>query len=222
MAKALIFWELPTLMDSTFIFFMGLHFIAFMYIHSERGTKILMKYRQSPYRKVVQETMKGYGKGLKLFKLLDRGIEFNVNPLYFLFVLLIRGTASAIYKTTVLSYLLDKPLRFNKAKQNILFNSLPSMILYLIYIFVAYLTKFQFHGELAKPLLAIFVPTMIVIRSLRTMWKVLKYYKKQAIKAAKALEKKEILSSQCSEEHDNQIASPETACEELTPEYFIS
>lgn len=135
-------------MDSTFFFFMGLHFMAFVLFHSKRGTAVLLRYRKSANRKVVQETFKGYGKGYKLFRLISKGIEMNVNPIYFVFLLLIRGSSSAFYKTTVLSYLLKKPLSFKKAKMNVLFNSLPAILVYIFYISIVNMTHMSGSGEI--------------------------------------------------------------------------
>jgi hypothetical protein len=60
------------------------------------------RYRKSEARKVVQETFKGYGKGFNLLILINKGIRFHYHPLTFIGILIVRGTASSLYKTIAL------------------------------------------------------------------------------------------------------------------------
>lgn len=50
---------------------------------------------------------------------------------YFIFVLMIRGSASAMFKAWCVSLIEKKPIRVSKAKSNFLFIALPSIMLYL-------------------------------------------------------------------------------------------
>lgn len=172
----LLFWEFPSLIDSTFFFFLGLHCIAFVLFHSERGTHFLLRYRKSANRKLIQETFKGYGKGYKLFRLIAKGIDMSINPFYFSFLLIVRGSISAFYKSVVLCYLLKKKeLKLNKPIENIKFNALPALVVYVAYISMSKLTTTnKVPMVMENSILSFFVPTMIVIRSLKTTWKVLR------------------------------------------------
>jgi hypothetical protein len=76
----------------------------------------MMRYRNNEARKVVQETLKGYGKGFNLLVLVSKGIKSDFHPLVFVGILIIRGSASSLYKTTALSVMLNKPLALKKPK----------------------------------------------------------------------------------------------------------
>jgi hypothetical protein len=77
--------------------------------------------RNNNFRKVIQETFKGYGKGVSMITLVKKGIKTNQAQPYFLLVLVIRGTASAIFKATYLSLTVKKPLKLKKAKSNLIY-----------------------------------------------------------------------------------------------------
>lgn len=128
MTKVMINWEIPSLTDSTFIFFVCLHFTTFVSLHSSTGSTLLTTYSSNKYRKLVQETFKGLGKGKKLLSLISKGVEMNFSLSYFVLILIVRGTASSIYKSVILSLLLKKNLKFKKTKANFLFISFPSIL----------------------------------------------------------------------------------------------
>jgi hypothetical protein len=92
----------------------------------------MMKIKKSEVRIICQETFKGYGKGLSLLRLVSKGIKLHMNGAYFVLVLFIRGSASALFKACILSILLKKPVKTNKAKLNYLFITIPSVFLFLI------------------------------------------------------------------------------------------
>lgn len=50
---------------------------------------------------------------------------------YFIFVLMIRGSASAMFKAWCVSLIEKKPIRVSKAKSNFLFIAIPSIMLFL-------------------------------------------------------------------------------------------
>ena len=50
---------------------------------------------------------------------------------YFIFVLMIRRSSSAMFKAWCVSLIEKKPIRVSKAKSNFLFIALPSIMLYL-------------------------------------------------------------------------------------------
>lgn len=62
-----------------------------------------------------------------------------MNPVFFTFVLVVRGSTSALYKSVVLSYLLNKKLKLKKPIENIKFNAFPAIAVYIAYISI---TKF--------------------------------------------------------------------------------
>lgn len=114
--KLLLFGELPSLKDQTFLLLLGIHFTTFLCFHSTPVKGFMERYRKSEYRKLVQETFKGYGKGFSLLVLVNKGFKLQIQPVYFIFILVIRGTASSLYKSATLSYLLNKPFKLKKPR----------------------------------------------------------------------------------------------------------
>ena len=74
-SKLSLYGELPTLHDSSFLVLLGVHFLTFTLFHTHTGEDVMMKIKRSEVRIVVQETFKGYGKGLSLIKLVNKGIK---------------------------------------------------------------------------------------------------------------------------------------------------
>lgn len=64
--KVSLYGELPTLGDSTFLILLAIHFVTFTLFHTHTGDEIMLKIKKSEMRIIVQETFKGYGKGLSL------------------------------------------------------------------------------------------------------------------------------------------------------------
>jgi hypothetical protein len=98
-----------------------------------------------------------------------------------------RGCAAAIYKQVVLAFLVNKKIRFNKAKSNILFISVPSIFTYLLYQLVL-LNKEYCKGGLfenaassgVQILELMFVVYMVGNRTIRTVKAIIK--KKKSFK----------------------------------------
>mmetsp|Transcript_41282 Transcript_41282/g.39753 ORF Transcript_41282/g.39753 Transcript_41282/m.39753 type:complete len:225 (+) Transcript_41282:4-678(+) len=134
MTKFLLFLELPSITDSTLIFFLSLHFTTFVYLQSSWGAEALESWRECPARQVLQETFKGLGKAQKLFWLVQKGVATQTNPLCFVAVLIVRGTASSLYKEFVLKQILRKKMKMRKARKNLVYISVPSILTYLIYL----------------------------------------------------------------------------------------
>jgi hypothetical protein len=73
-------------------------------------------------------------------------MKLHTNPLYFLLVLLVRGSASAMFKAGCVSLITKKGVKTKKAKRNFLFITIPSMVLYSLHFllktsYVEYLTS---------------------------------------------------------------------------------
>lgn len=91
---------------------------------------MLMK---SEARLLLQETFKGYGKGLSVLGTIFKAIKLDTDGLYAIVVLVLRGTASSFLKQSLLYILLrKKKFRINKPKANFIFVSVPSILLYSI------------------------------------------------------------------------------------------
>ena len=140
--KLLLLGELPSLSDSTVFFFLALHFVTFIAFHSKIGTDVMDTLRKSAMRRLLQETFKGYGKGLKLLSLVHKGIDAEISMAYFIWVLVVRGSASAFFKSSIISKILGKPLKLKKPKANFIYNTLPCIALLfiekLIFAFASY------------------------------------------------------------------------------------
>ena len=131
-AKLSLYGELPTLKDSTFLMLLLIHFMTFTLFHTAIGDKVMRKIKKSEVRIVCQETFKGYGKGLSLIQLVNTGMKLHINPVYFIFVLLIRGSASALFKAFFVSFIEKKAINTSRAKSNLLFITVPTVALYLV------------------------------------------------------------------------------------------
>lgn len=133
LGKILLQGQIPTLRDSSFLLLLVIHFVTFALFHSHGKVEDFMtRLKKSEIRIVVQETFKGYGKGLSLLKLVAKGYEMHTSGTYFLMVLVMRGSASAIFKASYVSIVVKKPIKVKKAKINFLFITLPTAVLYLV------------------------------------------------------------------------------------------
>ncbi len=130
-AKVSLYGEFPTIRDSSFLLLLGIHFLTFTLFHTHTGEEVMNKINKSELRIVVQETFKGYGKGLNLLALVHKGMKLHTNIAYFILVLMIRGSASAMFKAWCVSLIEKKPIRTSKAKSNFLFITMPSICLYI-------------------------------------------------------------------------------------------
>ena len=131
-AKLSLYGELPNLKDSTFLMLLLIHFVTFTLFHTAIGDKVMRKIKKSEVRIVCQETFKGYGKGLSLIQLVHKGMNVGINPVYFIIVLLIRGSASALFKAFFVSFIEKKAINTSRAKSNLLFITVPTIALYLV------------------------------------------------------------------------------------------
>ena len=131
-SKLSLYGELPGLSDSSLLMLFAIHFLTFTFFHTAIGDKVMNKIKKSEVRIVCQETFKGYGKGLSLIQLVHKGMKLHANPLYFVMVLLIRGSASALFKAFFISLIEKKPIRTSRAKANLLFITVPTIILYFV------------------------------------------------------------------------------------------
>ena len=104
--------------------------------------------------------------------LINKAFKLSINPLYFLFVLIIRGSISAIFKELYVNSLLKKPLKFRKPKINFLFITLPSLTLYLMLLGLRYFSGYE-SDSLEPHLVHFFITFMVVSRCLRALVKVL-------------------------------------------------
>jgi hypothetical protein len=130
--KLLLLGELPSLSDSTVFFFLALHFMTFLAFHSKIGTDVMDTLRKSAIRRLLQETFKGYGKGLALLALVHKGMNAEISLSYFIWILVVRGSASSLFKSSVLSMILGKSVKLKKPKANFIFNTLPSISLLIV------------------------------------------------------------------------------------------
>lgn len=171
--KLLLLGELPSLRDSTVFFFLGLHFITFIAFHSKIGTDVMDTLRKSTVRKLFQETFKGYGKGLALIALVHKGINAEISMSYFIWVLIVRGSASALFKSSVLSLILGKPVKLKKPKANFIFNTIPSITLLLIEKLFFAFAPYEYACEVQAHLVHFFIVFMVISRCLRSMTRIL-------------------------------------------------
>jgi hypothetical protein len=130
-----------------------------------------------------------------MMSLVEKGLELQACPTYFVIVICIRSTVSAFYKTSMLGYFLKSKMRLEKTKRNFFINGVPTIVIYL--------SKIQMF-----PLLTLLVPIfdssifiwtftvyMIGSRLIRCYLKIRKDINKVEVKALKKLAKKRKLST---------------------------
>lgn len=181
--KVSLYGELPTLWDSSVVALLAIHFITFTFFHSHTGEEIMNKIKRSELRRVLQETFKGYGKGLNLIALVNKGMKLHTNPLYFVGVLLVRGSASALFKATCVGlFITKKRIKVRKAKINLLFITIPSILLFALLLFIrtyldsilSMLGSHEKAKDFEQPLVHFFLLFMVISRCMRALCKVLK------------------------------------------------
>ena len=194
-AKVSLYGEFPTLKDSSFLLLLGIHFLTFTLFHTHTGEEVMDKINKSELRIVIQETFKGYGKGLNLIKLVHKGMKLHTNVPYFILVLMIRGSASAMFKAWCVSLIEKKPIRVSKAKSNFLFIAIPSIILYLVQLLIRtyiqslsnkdkyemehLMLRFFLSSKLEQMILHFFVTFMVISRCMRTIKRVFEEMQKR-------------------------------------------
>lgn len=89
--------------------------------------------RNSKFRMLIQETLKGLAKGLNLSSFVLKGLLFSGdNWQYFLLTLCARGIASASIKALSVTYILRiKALKLKKVQLNLLYHVFPSLMLFI-------------------------------------------------------------------------------------------
>lgn len=175
--KVSLYGELPTLRDSSFLVLLGIHFVTFTLFHTHTGEDIMNKIKWSEIRIVVQETFKGYGKGLSLISLVNKGMKLHTNPLYFILVLFIRGSASALFKSTCVSFLLKKRIKVKKAKINFIFITIPSLALFIAKFILRRFVETSKSSPMEQSVVHFFVLFMVISRCLRALVKILEHMK---------------------------------------------
>ena len=130
-------WSLPTLKDQSLIFLLGLHLSTFFYFHSKHGQGLMRKIMKNNKRIVVQDTFKGYGKSLNLASSIRKALRYESDPLYFIVILVIRCSITSIFKTFIIKTLIKrKPFKLKRTKVNLVFNAIPSILVYLAILLV--------------------------------------------------------------------------------------
>ena len=104
---------------------------------------------------------------------------------YFIFVLMIRGSASAMFKAWCVSLIEKKPIRTSKAKSNFLFIAIPSIMLYLTQLILKtyigswgknesddmenLMLRYFISAKLEQMILHFFVTFMVISRCMKTL-----------------------------------------------------
>ncbi|CDW88782.1 UNKNOWN [Stylonychia lemnae] len=189
--KILITGSLPTLIDQSFFILLGLHLSTFFYFHSRHGKNFLNKIMKSDTRLVLQETFKGYGKGISLLSSINQGFKFETNAIYFIFVIVIRCLASSSFKLLFLSKIVKKKaFKLKKTKVNFIFNAVPTICIYITLLFVRNCLPTSFHKCLEDNITFFFITFMAISRLIRSFWKVLNMRKRKDKKKIKKQQKK--------------------------------
>ena len=127
--------------------------------------------------------------------LVHKGTNAEISLGYFIWVLVVRGSASSLFKSSILSVLLGKNLKLKKPKANFIFNTLPSIVLLLVEKFLFTFATYELATEIRGHLVHFFITFMVVSRCLRSMTRIItkngKLKKKKKNKATKKALKKD-------------------------------
>jgi hypothetical protein len=135
---------------------------------------------KSELRLVLQETFKGYGKGISLLSSINKGFKFETNALYFILVIIIRCLASSVFKVLFLAKILKKKkFKLKKPKINFIFNAIPTIIIYLVLILVRKFLPEGTKEEIEAEIRFFFVVFMTMTRLIRSFWKLLNLRKRK-------------------------------------------
>ena len=136
----------------------------------------MKRIRLSRTRIVIQETFKGYGKSINLIGSVKKALALETNIAYFIMVLIVRGSASALFKARMLGLILKKPLTTKKAKRNFYQNTLPSIALYLTRLALKrHVSRdSMLYEELDHVSIAFFIAYMVLSRFMRSLMRVVK------------------------------------------------
>ncbi|CDW72634.1 UNKNOWN [Stylonychia lemnae] len=115
-----------------------------------------------------------------------KAIVLETNFAYFLFVLLIRGSASAFFKSGMLSILLKEQFTAEKAKKNLFQNTLPTIFVYSLRVLNRIIWQ-KYSTEIVNEdsLIQTFMIYMVMSRCLTTLYKILRKTKSADIKNQK-------------------------------------
>ena len=178
-------------MDQQFLLLLALHLVTFCYFHSESGKDLMKAIEQSSVRKILQETFKGYGKALNLLESIRKAIKLETPFSYFIGVIIVRGSASSLFKQGLLSVLLRRPLRFEKPKTNFFMNTIPTILIfscrYVISHWLPYVYEQEWLDELTTNIQLNFVIFMVGMRFVKIICKLTKKWLK---KQRRTMEKK--------------------------------
>lgn len=173
--KFLLTGQLPDLQDGTLLLLVVIHLSTFFYFHSKFNQNSVRQLMKSKSRMVIQDTFKGYGKANSLLSSINKGMKLETNVLYFLVVLVIRCLITPLFKEVfILKFIKRKPLKFRKSKVNLVFNLLPSCLVYLTIISCRRFISPALCTEIIVPYIQIFFWVfMIGSRFVRSLYKLL-------------------------------------------------
>ena len=98
------------------------------------GNELMNRIKKSQYRILFQETFKGYGKALNLMASVKKALTLETNFAYFIIVLVVRGSASALCKATLIKVIVrnKESIETKKAISNLYWNTVPTMLVYVL------------------------------------------------------------------------------------------
>lgn len=185
--KMMLTWQLPTLRDQSFLFLLGLHLSTFFYFHTRHGKGLMKRIMKSKVRFVTQETFKGYGKALNLLSSIHKALKLDADPIYFVFVLVVRCSISAIFKSFILKVIIKrKKFKTKRAKTNLIYNAIPSLIVYFAILLGKHLLDLEDQHFLELRITMVFTMFMVISRCIRSFWKLRSQKKQRNKKKLKA------------------------------------
>ncbi len=103
---------------------------------------------------------------------IHKALKLEADPIYFIFILIVRCSISALFKSFVLKVLIKrKNFKLKRMKVNLIFNAIPSIIVYLAIVLAKYLLNLEDREYLEIHITMVFTMFMVISRCIRSFWK---------------------------------------------------
>jgi len=116
---------------------------------------------------------------LNLLSSINKALKLEADPLYFIFILIVRCSISAVFKSFVLGVCIKrKCFKLKRAKINLVFNAIPSISVYIAIMIARSLLQIEESQYMEVHITIVFTMFMVISRCIRSFWKVLNLRKK--------------------------------------------
>lgn len=127
---------------------------------------------------------------MNLLSSINKALKLEADPLYFIFILIVRCSISAVFKSFVLGVCIKrKCFKLKRAKINLVFNAIPSISVYIAVMIARSLLNLDESQYMEVHITIVFTMFMVISRCIRSFWKVLNLRRKSDKKKLKLAKK---------------------------------